>query len=73
LVDWYYRVSPGADKVIENDYVAKVVVRSVLLPAIGFGYLCLKVWVFPALLMLMILGIIVGMGTVKIYSDRKMR
>jgi hypothetical protein len=53
FVNWYYKVSsPLADFIRTRDFI-RTIVRIILLPAVGFAYLCLKVGFFPTLLVLL--------------------
>ncbi len=56
FVAWYYRVSPPIARWIETRPAMKNATGLLLLPAVGVGYLCLKVGMVPALLIIMFLA-----------------
>jgi predicted phosphodiesterase len=53
FVNWYYKVSPPLADFIRNRDIMKTMVRIILLPAVGFAYICLNAGVLPALLLLL--------------------
>ncbi len=62
FVSWYYRMSPPVANAIQTNEAAKAAVRILLIPAVGFGFLCLKIGFVPALLILLVcaLGLVIG-------------
>jgi hypothetical protein len=54
FVAWYYRISPPLAEVIARHGALSAGVRIILLPAIGFAWLCLMVGVVPAVLILLV-------------------
>jgi len=54
FVQWYYRVSPPFASAVADKIVLKAALRAALFPAVGFSALCLKIGLFPAVLMLLI-------------------
>ncbi|MCX5814895.1 MAG: metallophosphoesterase [Proteobacteria bacterium] len=70
FVEWYYRVSPSIADTISTSEAMKTGVRMLLLPAVGFGYLCLTIGVVPALLMLILLVTIVWLGMRSLYRHK---
>ncbi len=61
FVQWYYRVSPPVADIIARHGSLSAAVRITLLPAIGLAWLCLKVGVLPAAVMLLAFCILVAM------------
>jgi hypothetical protein len=51
FVRFYYATSPAVAAVIADSSLLRAIVRVLLLPLIGFGYVCLSIGLFPALLM----------------------
>ena len=49
----------------------KTGVRMLLLPAVGFSYLCLNIGVVPALLMLILMVAIAWLGMRSLYRHRR--
>ncbi|OGP67599.1 MAG: hypothetical protein A2W27_10165 [Deltaproteobacteria bacterium RBG_16_44_11] len=62
FVNWYYKVSPPIADFIRTKAIMKTVVRIILLPAVGFAYLCLKVGVLPTLLVLLFSAAVIYLG-----------
>ena len=67
FVVWYYRISPPIANAISTNEAAKAAVRILLIPAVGFSLLCLKVGFVPTLLILLVCGITMGIGIRKLY------
>lgn len=53
FVAWYYKVSPPISDSLKTSRTMKAVVRVMLLPTVGFAYLCLTAGVLPGLLILL--------------------
>ncbi|MCX5810022.1 MAG: hypothetical protein NTX36_11745 [Proteobacteria bacterium] len=70
FVNWYYRVSPPIANFIRTREIMKTVVRIILLPAVGFAYLCLKVGVFPTLIVLLFSAAVIYLGIRRFYRFR---
>ena len=68
FVDWYYRVSPPIADSIRTSEALKAGVRIALLPAVGFGALCLKIGFLSGLLIALLIA-----GTLVIASRRGFR
>ena len=62
FVNWYYRVSPPVAEFIRTRETTKQIVRTLLLPAVAFAYLCLKVGALPTLLVLLLSGAVICLG-----------
>jgi hypothetical protein len=62
FVAWYYRISPPVANAIQTNETAKAVVRILLIPAVGFGLLCLKIGFVPTLLILLLCGVTIVIG-----------
>jgi len=69
FVQWYYRVSPPIADVIANNRLLSSGVRVLLLPAIGFAWLCLQMGAIPVVLMLLLICVLVMVAT-RIYRSR---
>ena len=67
FVNWYYNVSPPIANFISTRESIKTVVRIILLPAVGFAYLCLKVGVLPTLLLLIFSAAVIYLGIRRFY------
>ena len=68
FVQWYYRVSPPIADVIRTNNVMKAMVRILLLPFVGFSYLCLALGFIPGLIVCLLC-----MATVFIFIRRLYR
>ena len=69
FVNWYYKVSPPIADFIRTKAIMKTVVRIILLPAVGFAYLCLKVGVLPTLLVLLFSAAVIYLGIRRFYNQ----
>ena len=67
FVNWYYKVSPPLSDFIRTREIMKTMVRIILLPAVGFAYLCLNVGVMPTLLMLFFSAAFIYLGIRRLY------
>jgi hypothetical protein len=70
FVNWYYKVSPPLADFISTSEIMKTIVRIILLPAVGFAYLCLKVGVLPTLLALLFSTAFIYLGIRRFYRYR---
>jgi len=70
FVNWYYKVSPPIADFIRTREIMKTIVRIILLPAVGFAYLCLNVGVMPTLLMLFFFAAFIYLGIRRFYRFR---
>ena len=70
FVNWYYKVSPPLADFISTREIMKTMVRIILLPAVGFAYLCLNVGVLPALLLLLLSAAFIYLGIRRFYRFR---
>jgi len=68
FVDWYYWVSPPIADSIRTSETLKAGVRIALLPAVGFGALCLRIGFLPGLLISLLVA-----GTLVIAFRRRFR
>jgi hypothetical protein len=66
LVAWYYRVSPPLARWIQTRPTMKTAAGLLLLPAVGVSYLCLKVGMVPALLILVILAALLSAAVIRL-------
>lgn len=62
FVAWYYKVSPPIADSVKASETMKAFARIMLLPAVGFAYLCLNVGVAPGLLIIIFSIAIVCLG-----------
>ncbi|MHB9096301.1 MAG: CFI-box-CTERM domain-containing protein, partial [Syntrophales bacterium] len=53
FVAWYYRLSPPLAEAIGSSPVLRAGVRILLLPFVGFGYLCLAIGLVPTLILVL--------------------
>ncbi len=60
FVEWYYRVSPSIADRIGRSESLRACVRAVLVPVVGFSFLCLKVGVLPAVLLCALSLLVIG-------------
>ena len=67
FVNWYYKVSPPIADFISTREIMKTIVRIILLPVVGFAYLCLKVGVLPTLLALLFSAAFIYLGIRRFY------
>ena len=70
FVNWYYKVSPPLADLISTREIMKTMVRIILLPAVGFAYLCLNVGVLTTLLVLLFSAALIYLGIRKFYRLR---
>jgi len=70
FVNWYYKVSPPIADFIRSREIMKTMVRIILLPAVGFAYLSLKVGVLPTLLLLLFSAAFIYLGIRRFYRFR---
>ena len=70
FVNWYYKVSPPIADFIRTREIMKTAVRIILLPAVGFAYLCLTVGVIPTLLVLLFSATFIYLGIRRFYRSR---
>ena len=70
FVNWYYKASPPLADLISTREIMKTIVRIILLPAVGFAYLCLKVGILPTLLVLLFSVSFIYWGIRRLYSLR---
>jgi len=70
FVNWYYKVSPPLADLISTREFMKTIVRILLLPAVGFAYLCLNVGVLPALLVILFSVAFIYLGIRRFYRLR---
>jgi predicted phosphodiesterase len=70
FVNWYYKVSPPIADFIGTREVMKTMVRIILLPAVSFAYLCLKVGVLPTLLVFLFTAAFIYLGIRGFYRFR---
>ncbi|MEI6153833.1 MAG: CFI-box-CTERM domain-containing protein, partial [Deltaproteobacteria bacterium] len=71
FVGWYYRVSPSIADTISTSEVMRAGVRMLLLPAVGFSYLCLTIGFVPALLTFLLMVTIAWLGMRNLYRHRR--
>lgn len=71
FVAWYYRISPPIADFIRTSGVMKQSVRILLLPLVGFSYLCLTLGVIPAGIIFLLSFGMVGIGIRKLYFRHK--
>ena len=62
FVNWYYNVSPPIADTIRTNKTVKAWVRLMLLPAVGFSYLCVRVGPIPLLLVCVVFTGIICVG-----------
>jgi len=67
FVEWYYRVSPSIADTIRTSEVMKAGARILLLPAVGFSYLCLNVGFIPGIGILLVLAAALCAGIRRLY------
>jgi len=67
FVNWYYKVSPPLADSISTSENMKTIVRIILLPVVGFAYLCLKVGVPATLLVLLFTAALIYLGIRRLY------
>jgi hypothetical protein len=70
FVAWYYHVSPPLADALKASEMMKAVVRVLLLPAVGFAYLCLNAGVVPGLLIMIFATGIICVGIRRLYRCR---
>ncbi len=70
FVNWYYKVSPPLADLISSREIIKTIVRILLLPTVGFAYLCLKVGVLPTLLVFFFTAAFIYLGLRRFYRYR---
>jgi predicted phosphodiesterase len=70
FVNWYYKVSPPLADLISSREIMKTIARILLLPAVGFAYLCLSVGVLPTLLVLLFSATFIYLGIRRFYHHR---
>jgi hypothetical protein len=70
FVAWYYKVSPPIADSMKASETMKASVRILLLPAVGFAYLCLNAGVVPGLLIIIFSTAIICLGIRRIYRFR---
>ena len=70
FVNWYYKVSPPLADSIRTREIMKTIVRIILLPLVGFAYLCLKVGVLTTLLVLLFSAAFIYVGIRRCYRQR---
>ena len=71
FVEWYYRVSPSIADTISTSEVMRAGVRMLLLPAVGFSYLCLTIGFVPALLTFLLMVTIAWLVMRNLYRHRR--
>lgn len=75
FVAWYYRVSPPFARVVAGSEALRAAVRAGLVPAIGFGFLCLRLGVAPAMMLgvtlLLAAGLLLVLGARRLFSGRR--
>ena len=57
FVNWYYAVSPGIADSVQKSEALRAGVRIMLIPVIGFSYLCLTLGVLPTLFLIILMTI----------------
>jgi hypothetical protein len=57
FVDWYYATSPAIADTVQKSEALKAGVRVMLIPVIGFSYLCLTMGVLPTLFLIILMTI----------------
>lgn len=62
FVEWYYRVSPGIADAARTSETMKAGLRILLLPAIGFSYLCLTLGLLPGLCVSVLCAVMLCVG-----------
>jgi len=67
FIAWYYKVSPPIADSVRTSETAKAFVRIILLPAVGFVYLCLNAGIVPGLLIIIFAIAIIWVGIRRIY------
>jgi hypothetical protein len=67
FVAWYYRISPPIADMIRMNEPTKAATRVLLMPLIGFSFLCLKIGFVPALFILLLCGVTIIVGTGRLY------
>jgi hypothetical protein len=67
FVNWYYKVSPPLADLISSREIMKTIARILLLPAVGFAYLCLSVGVLPTFLVLLFSAAVIYLGIRRFY------
>lgn len=70
FVAWYYRVSPPIARVIAQNSLFNAGVRVLLLPFIGFAWLCLKIGVAPVCLIFFIFCAVMITGSLTVGRRR---
>jgi acid phosphatase type 7 len=67
FVNWYCKVSPPLADSISTSESIKAIVRILLLPVVGFAYLCLKAGVPATLLVLLFSAAFIYLGVRRLY------
>jgi hypothetical protein len=57
FVNWYYSISPAIANTIQKSEALKAGVRIMLIPVIGFSYLCLTMGALPALFVIILIPV----------------
>jgi len=70
FVNWYYKASPPLAESIRTREVMKTLVRIILLPVVGFAYLCLNVGVLATLFVLLFSAAFIYLGIRRCYRLR---
>lgn len=73
FVNAYYKVSPPIADFIRPSEFMKTIVRTMLVPAVGFAYLSLELGVLPALIVLLLSAALIYLGMIRALAWKSQR